>query len=163
MSGTAPADSVQLCWNDPTSILAGMHWRLSREGEEFPTALHRLVRAVPPSLGQRCVEAHVGGLASLLTAVDELQANIVEGLGEAMAGTPGAVGTDSPIGASCRQAAAAVDAMVYELSRALTALGRAPDDRVARLVLDAAHVSVYLRSLVGLHAWPEKGGTGNQP
>lgn len=149
-----PADSVQLCWNDPASLLAGMHWRLSRGGQEFATALHRLVRAVGPDLAGQCVAAHIDALASVLAAADELQAGLVEGLGEAVAGTPGAVGVDSPVGASCRQAAAAVDAMVYELSRALTALERSPDERIARLVLDAAHVSVYLRSLVGLHEWP---------
>jgi len=160
VSGAQPADTVQLCWNDPASILGGMHWRMSRGGEEFPTALHRLVRAVPPDLAHRCVDVHVEALGSVLAAVDEFQANLVEGLGEDVAGTPGAVGTDSPIGATCRQAAAAVDALVYELSRALTALQRPPDGRAARLVLDAAHVSVYLRSLVGLHTWPQAGGTG---
>lgn len=160
MTGGVPANSVQLCWNDPSSIIGGLHWRLSREGEEFTTALHRLVRAVGSELAHRCVDAHVEALASLLTATDELQAGMVEGLGRDVAGTPGAVETDSPMGASCRQAAAAVDAMVYELSRALTALERAPDERMARLILDAAHVSVYLRSLVGLHIWPGAQGQG---
>lgn len=158
-----PADSVQLCWNDPKRILGGMHWRLSRGGEDFVTALHRLVRAVAPDLANRCVDAHIDALASVLRAADELQASLVEGLGEDVAGTPGAVGVDSPVGHSCRQAAASVDAMVYELSRALTALHRAPDERTARLVLDAAHVSVYLRSLVGLHHWPEAEGAGGTP
>lgn len=154
MTDEPPHDSVQLCWNDPASLLGGMHWRLVREGEEYATALHRLVRAVGPDLAHRCVDAHLDALASVLGATDELQAGLVEGLGEGVAGTPGAVGADSPMGASCRQAAAAVDAMVYELSRALSALDRAPDERTARLVLDAGHVSVYLRSLVGLHHWP---------
>lgn len=155
-----PPDTVQLCWNDPATILGGLHWRLARGEEEHRTALHRLVRAVPPELAHRCVDAHVDALTTLLTDADELQAGLVEGLGEDVAGTPGAVGLDSPVGESCRQAAAAVDAMVYELSRALTALERAPDDRIARLVLDAAHVSVYLRSLVGLHRWPDTGASG---
>lgn len=160
MTDAVPADSVQLCWNDPARIIGGLHWRLSREGEEFTTALHRLVRAVGPELAHRCVDAHIDALSSLLTAVDELQAGMVEGLGRDVAGTPGAVEADSPMGASCREAAAAVDAMVYELSRALTTLERAPDGRVARLVLDAAHVSVYLRSLLGLHVWPGAKGQG---
>lgn len=160
MTDAAPADSVQLCWNDPARIIGGLHWRLARGGEEFTTALHRLVRAVSPELAHRCVDAHVEALSSLLAATDELQAGMVEGLGRDVAGTPGAVETDSPMGASCREAAAAVDAMVYELSRALTALERAPDEHIARLVLDAAHVSVYLRSLLGLHVWPGAEGQG---
>ncbi|MEX0657845.1 MAG: hypothetical protein WD080_01805 [Egibacteraceae bacterium] len=154
MTQAVPDDSVQLCWNDPASLLGGMHWRLARGGEEYRTVLHRLVRAVAPDLANRCLDAHLDALASVLGAADELQARLVEGLGKGVAGTPGAVGVDSPMGASCRQAAAAVDAMVYELSRALTALERPPDERAARLVLDAAHVSVYLRSLIGLHTWP---------
>lgn len=149
------AASVQLCWNDPQTILGGLHWRYVRAGEEFRTSLHRLVDAVPPELAHRCVDAHIDALRSVLAAVDELQAGVVEGLGEDMAGTPGAVGPDSPVGTSCRQAAATADAMVYELSRALAALGRAPREAESRLVLDAAHVSVYLRSLVGLHQWPQ--------
>lgn len=149
------AASVQLCWNDPGTILGGMHWRLARGEEEFRTTLHRLVSRVPRDLAHRCVDAHLDALESVLGAADELQSGLAEGLGEDIAGTPGAVGTDSAMGASCRQAAAAVDAMVYELSRALVALRRAPDERTGRLVLDAAHVSVYLRSLVGLHEWPE--------
>lgn len=161
MSDAVPPDSVQLCWNDPGTILGGMHWRLSRAGEDHTTSLHRLVSAVAPDLANRCVDAHADALASVLDAADELQRGLVEGLGEGVAGTPGAIDVDSPMGASCRQAAAAVDAMVYELSRALTALQGAPGERTARLVLDAAHVSVYLRSLVGLHHWPggDSGGS----
>lgn len=160
MIQAAPGDSVQLCWNDPRSVLSGMHWLLSRHGEDYPTALHRLVRAVGTDLANRCVDMHVDALATLLDAVDDLQAGLAEGLGADVAGTPGAVSDDSPVGASCRQAAAAVDAMVYELSRALSALGRAPDERIGRLVLDAAHVSVYLRSVVGAHRWPGPEGGG---
>lgn len=151
---TADPASVQLCWNDSGTILGGMHWRLARGGEDFRTTLHRLVTWVPTDLAHRCVDAHVDALESVLGAADELQSGLAEGLGEDVAGTPGAVGTDSAMGASCRQAAAAVDAMVYELSRALVALRRSPDERVGRLALDAVHVSVYLRSLVGLHVWP---------
>lgn len=149
------AASVQLCWNDSGNILAGMHWRMARGGEEFRTTLHRLVTRVPTDLAHQCVDAHLDALASVLAAADELQSGLAEGLGEDVAGTPGAVDADSAMGASCRQAAAAVDALVYELSRACVALRRSPDARTGRLVLDAAHVSVYLRSLVGMHLWPE--------
>jgi hypothetical protein len=146
-------EDVRLYWNDADTILHGGHWWLQTGEEGRRTSLHELVGLMDEHVAGRCVLAHVGFLGQLLDAADELQEVIADGLGE-QASRPAAVTFASPVGQTCTELAAAIDAWVYDLARGLEAHGGELGPKATRLILDASQVSVYLRSLVGTHRWP---------
>lgn len=146
-------DGLHLYWNDPDTILRGGHWWVAREGAGRPTSLEEIVNRSNEGLAGRCVLAHIGFLGQLLDAADDLHSALADGLGSD-AGRPGSVDPGSPLGGTCTDLAAAIDAWVYDLSRALQVGNGELGPKASRLVLDASQVSVYLRSLVGAHQWP---------
>lgn len=155
--------TVDLRWNDPATILAGGHWSLERHdtGERHRAALHAVIGLVGEEVGDQCVAAHVDFIGALVAAADDLHASLVEALGEETVDDGhGRFQPDSPIGSTCRRAAAALDVAVYDLGRGLTRLGRRPDAATGEAVLAAAHASLYLRSLIGLHEPPLPPETG---